>query len=144
MSMTLLSKQGKVGKRDADANEYRQLLGKSLPHVVRDEKENEYYIDLLASLDAKIDPTPAEKELADLLTVLIEDFEDKHYALKKAGPIENLTELMRDNGLKQKDLIGIFGTASIASEVLNGKRGLTTQHILKLSERFHVTPELFI
>jgi len=51
---------------------------------------------------------------------------------------------MRASGLKQKDLVDIFGTPSIVSEVLKGKRNLTVEHIRRLSERFHVTPELFI
>jgi HTH-type transcriptional regulator/antitoxin HigA len=50
---------------------------------------------------------------------------------------------MDANGLKQKDLVNIFGTPSIISEVLNGKRKLTTEHIRKLSRKFHVSPELF-
>ena len=53
-------------------------------------------------------------------------------------------ELMRASGLKQKDLVDIFGTPSIVSEVLKGKRNLTVEHIRRLSQRFHVTPELFI
>ena len=95
-------------------------------------------------MDSKPNPTRAEKELAELLTVLIESFEEQHYALKRATPIESLTELMRASGLKQKDLVDIFGTPSIVSEVLKGKRNLTVEHIRRLSERFHVTPELFI
>ncbi len=50
---------------------------------------------------------------------------------------------MEANSLKQKDLVDVFGTPSIVSEVLNGKRGLTIEHIKKLSRRFHVSPELF-
>jgi len=85
----------------------------------------------------------AERRLADLLTLLIEDFEDKHYALKVASPIEVLNELMLANNLKQKDLVDVFGTPSITSEVLSGKRKLNTQHIRKLSRRFRVSPEVF-
>jgi len=48
----------------------------------------------------------AERRLADLLTLLIEDFEDKHYALKVASPIEVLNELMLANNLKQKGSCG--------------------------------------
>jgi len=51
---------------------------------------------------------------------------------------------MTANGLKQKDLLDIFGTPSIVSEVLHGKRQLTTGHIRKLSKRFQVSPEVFI
>jgi mRNA interferase HigB len=85
----------------------------------------------------------AEKRLAELLTLLIEDFEEKHYGLEPSAPIEVLNELMLANNLKQKDLLDVFGTPSIASEVMSGKRQLTTQHIRRLSRRFKVSPELF-
>lgn len=124
--------------------EYATLLAKTLPAVRRSEKENEHYISLLEDLDRKGSKlSAAEQRLADLLTLLIEDFEDRHYALKPATPIAALEELMATNELHQKDLLDIFSTPSIVSEVLSGKRKLTTEHIRKLSRRFHVSPELF-
>jgi HTH-type transcriptional regulator/antitoxin HigA len=125
--------------------EYATLLAKTLPAVIHSEKENEHYTALLEELDHKPGKLlPAEQRLAELLTLLIEDFEEKHYSLRSATGIEALEELMEANRLKQKDLVGIFRTPSIISEVLNGKRKLTTEHIRKLSRRFHVSPELFI
>lgn len=124
--------------------EYATLLAKTLPAVIRSEKENEHYTTLLEQLDhkgAKLDP--AEQRLAELLTLLIEDFEERHYALKPAHPIAALEELIASNGLQQKDLLDIFSTPSIVSEVLSGKRKLTTEHIRRLSRRFHVSPEIF-
>jgi HTH-type transcriptional regulator / antitoxin HigA len=124
--------------------EYATLLAKTLPAVIHSEKENEHYTTLLEELDHKLGKlTPAEQRLAELLTLLIEDFEEKHYSLKAATGIEALEELMEANGLKQKDVVDIFGTPSVISEVLNGKRKLTTEHIRRLSRRFHVSPELF-
>jgi HTH-type transcriptional regulator/antitoxin HigA len=124
--------------------EYATLLVKTLPAVIHSERENEHYTSLLEELDHKPERlTPAEQRLAELLTLLIEDFEERHYSLKPATGIEALEELMNANGLKQKDLVNIFRTPSIISEVLNGKRKLTTEHIRKLSRRFHVSPELF-
>jgi len=115
-----------------------------LPAVIHSEKENEHYTALLEELDHKPGKqTPAEQRLAELLTLLIEDFEEKHYSLKQATGTEALEELMEANGLKQKNLVEIFGTPSIISEVLSGKRKLTTEHIRKLSRRFYVSPELF-
>ena len=124
--------------------EYTSLLKNSLPAVIHSEKENEHYAALLDELDHKPGKlTPGEQRLAELLTLLIEDFEEKHYSLKSASGVEALEELMEANSLKQKDLVDIFGTPSIISEVLRGKRKLTTEHIRKLSRRFHVSPELF-
>jgi HTH-type transcriptional regulator / antitoxin HigA len=123
---------------------YSSQLAGSLPAVIHSEKENEHYTTLLEELDHKPRKlTPAEQRLAELLTLLIEDFEEKHYSLKPASGIEALEELMEANGLKQKDLVNIFGTPSIISEVLNGKRKLTTEHIRKLSRRVRVSPEVF-
>lgn len=123
---------------------YGSLLSRTLPAVIHTERENERFIALLEALDQKERKlTAAEERLAELLTVLIEDFEEKTYALKPARPVEIVRELMDSNGLKQRDLLDIFGTPSIASEVLKEKRGLTVEHIRKLSRRFHVSPEVF-
>jgi HTH-type transcriptional regulator/antitoxin HigA len=132
-------------KPPMDIREYQRLLGRTLPRVIRTEAENERYIELLSQLDGRAETlTAAEKELADLLTLLIEDFEEQHYALEPASPTAVLQELMLANNLKQRDLMDVFGTPSIASEVINGKRNLTTDHIRKLSHRFNVSPELFL
>ena len=144
MSATCFPVAGKFTRKDVNQGEYSQLVSKSLPHVIQNEAENEHYIRILEVLDAKSNPTPAEKTLADLLTMLIENFEEQHYALRKGTPTENLTELMQAHNLKQRDLVDVFGTPSIVSEVLSGKRRLATSHIRKLSERFHVPAELLL
>ena len=129
----------------AARSEYAALLSSTLPSVIRTKAENERYIALLEELDGKgTRMTAADRRMAELLTLLIEDFEDKHYALKASTPLEVLVELMNANGLKQKDLLDVFGTPSIVSEVLHGKRQLTTEHIRRLSRRFRVSPEVFI
>ncbi|MGO9244671.1 MAG: helix-turn-helix domain-containing protein [Verrucomicrobiia bacterium] len=124
--------------------EYGDLLRKVSPKVIRTEKENDAYTEVLHNLDRRShDLTPAEKELAELLTLLIEDFEERHYPLPRAKPLDVLHFLMDQHGLKQKDLVDVFGTPSVASEILNGKRELNKGHIERLSERFRVSPELF-
>ncbi len=77
--------------------------------------------------------------------MLVEAFEEEHYpAGRRLTPAAMLRHLMEAQGLKQKDLLGVFASPSIVSEVLSGKRGLTVEHIKKLSKRFHVSPEAFI
>lgn len=124
--------------------EYEALLRKVAPKVIRTERENEAYTEILYDLDrrsAKL--TTAEKELAELLTLLIEDFEEKRYRLPRAKPLDAVRFLMEQHNLLQKDLVDVFGTRSIVSEVLSGKRELNKEHIARLSARFHVSPELF-
>ena len=124
--------------------EYAELLAQTLPGVIHSEEENEHFLKLLLDLEHRSDEwTPAESKLAELLTLLIEEFEEKNYQLKAASPIDVLVELMDVNNLKQKDLVGIFATESIVSEILSGKRSLTVDHITRLSERFHVSPAVF-
>jgi len=128
----------------ATKREYQTLLSKVAPKVIHNEAENELYIEILRELDQRSGRlSTAEKELAELLTVLIEDFEEKHYALPRAKPLGVLRFLMDQHGLIQKDLVDVFGTASIVSDVLNGKRELNKEQIRRLSKRFHVSPELF-
>src|SRR5262247_3649613 len=100
---------GKIHNKLVDPQEYQDLLRVTLPHVIQTERANEHYLEVLQILDEKPQPTPAEKALAALLTLLIEEFEERRYALKPATPIEHLTELMAANDLKQKDLVDIFG-----------------------------------
>lgn len=128
----------------ASSDTYAALLAKFPPRVIRTEEQNESYIATLYELDQRRDAwSPEEAELADLLTLLIEDYEERHYQLPRSSPLERLEYLMEQQGMKQKDLVDVFGTPSIVSEVLNGKRQLNKDHIQKLSRRFNVSPELF-
>lgn len=124
--------------------EYSALLTKFPPKVIRTEKENQHYTEILYDLDQRSKTlTSAEKELAALLTLLIENFEEKQYQLPRSSPLDVLQLLMDQHGLKQKDLVDVFGSPSIVSEVLSRKRELNKDHIKRLSARFHVSPELF-
>lgn len=124
--------------------EYARLLAESLPTVVDSEGLNELYLEQVSELLRREDSlSPAETQLMKLLTLLIEDFEEKHYAVPRSGPLATVRFLMDQHSLKQKDLTDIFGTPSITSEVLSGKRELNKEHIRRLSKRFKVSPELF-
>jgi HTH-type transcriptional regulator/antitoxin HigA len=126
------------------SREYSALVGRIPPKVIRTEKENEAYTEVLYDLDQRGKTlTAAEKEFAELLTLLIEDFEEKRYRLPRAKPLGVLRFLMEQHSLKQKDLVDVFGAPSIVSEILSGKRELHKEQIKRLSERFEVSPEVF-
>jgi len=123
---------------------YSALLTRFAPKIIRSEEENEACIETLHRLEEHAAGwTPEERDLADLLTLLVEDFEEQHYALPRSSPLGAIEFLMDQHGLKQKDLVDVFGSASIVSEVLRGKRELNKEHIRRLSARFHVSPEVF-
>ncbi|HEV8495036.1 MAG TPA: helix-turn-helix domain-containing protein [Candidatus Angelobacter sp.] len=124
--------------------EYAKLLAQILPGVIHSEDENDHFIAILEKLEHRSSKwSKAEARLAELLTLLIENFEDKNYQLKASTPIQVLQELMESNNLKQKDMVDIFGAESTVSAVLNGKRDMTREHIKRLSKRFQVSPEVF-
>jgi HTH-type transcriptional regulator/antitoxin HigA len=115
-----------------------------LPAVIRSEAENERHLAMLEELDRQGSRmSAAQRRLAELLTLLVEDFEEKHSALPAASPIEVLNERMLANHLQQKDLVDIFRTPGIASEVPGGKRKRNAEHIRRRSRRFKVSPEVF-
>ena len=123
---------------------YGQLLGRTLPHVIHTNEECERLANELLRLDERDDPSPEEKELAELLTVLIDEFEERRYPIRKASPQRTLQHLMEARNLTQKDLWKVFGSKGITSEVFHGKRSISKTQAKKLAEYFHVSTELFI
>jgi len=128
---------------NALAIDYGALLKETQPEVIHSEQQNEKFIALLERLSALEKATPAQEKLIELLIVLVEKYESKYYPVPDAGPLDIIRHLMEQRGLRQKDLVDVFGTESIVSDVLNGKRDLSKDHIMKLSARFHVSPAVF-
>jgi len=114
-----------------------------MPKPIASDAENERYTAALLELESRSRLTPEEKHFAEILAHLIETYEEKHYPIRSASPIEVLTTLMEANNLRQKDLAPMFGSESIVSEVLRGKRPLNKHHIENLSRHFKISPEVF-
>jgi len=123
---------------------YRQLLGRTLPHVIHTDEECERLTNELMRLDESRGLSAEEKELAELLTVLIDEYEERRYPIRKASPQQTLHHLMEARNLTQKDLWKTFGSKGITSEVFHGKRAISKAQAKKLAEFFHVSAELFI
>jgi HTH-type transcriptional regulator/antitoxin HigA len=122
---------------------YGDLLSEMQPEVVRSEEQNQRYIQRLEELTGQEVISPAQDKLIALLTLLVEEYEHKHHPVPETGPLDVIRHLMDANSLRQKDLADVFGTESIVSDVLNGKRDLAKEHIRRLSKRFHVSPAIF-
>ena len=91
---------------------------------------------------AEID-TP-EGDEAEVLSILIEKYEDEHYPIGMPDPIEAIKFRMEQMGMKQKDLAEIVGFTSRVSEILNRKRKLTLSMIRKLSATLHIPTEVLV
>lgn len=131
--------------RRIDPVRYRRLLSRTMPVVIETEEENARMLATVEKLMQKGEKLSAEEEkLLKLLARLIEDFEERFYRPSEATPLEVLTHLMEARGVKQSQLWEVFGSKGIASEVLNGKRGISKTHARALANYFNVPAELFI
>jgi HTH-type transcriptional regulator / antitoxin HigA len=123
---------------------YGQLLTEKLPAIISTEAEHIRMLKEIGQLLKKDKLTPEEGRLFELMVKLVSDYENEHFDIPDASPREILAHLMEEHGLNQVDLVEIFGSKGITSEVLNGKRVISKAHAKKLAEYFHVSPELFI
>ena len=131
--------------RKIDPARYRRLLSRTMPVVIETEEENERMLVIAEKLMKKGENLSAEEEkLLKLLARLIEDFEQRYYRPSEAEPLEVLHHLMEARGVKQSRLWELFGSKGIASEVLNGKRGISKTHARALANYFHVPVDLFV
>lgn len=85
-----------------------------------------------------------ESDEADVLGLLIDDYEKNHYPIEAPDPIEAIKIRMEEMQLKQIDLLNEIGGKSRVSEILNRKRKLTVDMIRKLTVRLNLSPDLLI
>ena len=127
-----------------DEAKYAVVLSRYKPRPIHTEEDNRRAIDVLEGLHANGTLTPEQEALAEILTMLIEKFEEERYALRPASPAAILRELLQANGLKQKDLAELVGSKGIASEIINGKRGISRSLAEMFAKRFNVPYRLFL
>ena len=123
-------------------DEYRALLTANAPRPIETETD-------LVRLEVQIwdllgadERTPAQEAYLMLLSGLVERWESEHVVVPAVRGVELVKALLGERQLRQKDLVPVFGTESIVSEVLSGKL-LQAKHIEGLAEFFHVSPAAF-
>jgi len=85
-----------------------------------------------------------ESDEADVLAILIDEYEKKHYPIEAPDPIEAIKIRMKELQLKQVDLVNEIGGKSRVSEVLNRKRKLTVEMIRKLASKLNLSADILI
>ena len=85
-----------------------------------------------------------EDAMAKLLLHLVDHYEHRTATPPASAPHQVLRHLMDQKKLKQADLAPVFGTVSIVSEVLSGKRQINAKHARKLADYFHLSTDLFV
>jgi HTH-type transcriptional regulator/antitoxin HigA len=133
----------KMGVTALNPAKYGRLCATVVPKVIETDEEFDHLVEVMESLDRKPNPTPEEAVLRDLLAKLIHDYDDK-IELPNIPPNKMIAYLMEWRGLRQADLLPVFGSRSVASDVLAGKREPSKAHIRKLASFFHVSAEVFL
>jgi HTH-type transcriptional regulator / antitoxin HigA len=85
-----------------------------------------------------------EGDEAEILSLLIENYENVNYPIEAPDPIVAIKIRMEELNLKQKDLVGIIGGKSRVSEILNRRKRLTVEMIRKLEKHLHLSASILI
>lgn len=120
------------------------MIEMGAPHVIHSDEELQNYTRTLMKLTSVEAPTPAQVEAIELLTLLIETYENQHHPIPAATPVDVVRFILDQHNLRQRDLADIFGGEPQVSMFLSGQRNLTVSQIKALSERFHVPSDLLL
>jgi HTH-type transcriptional regulator/antitoxin HigA len=106
-------------------------------------KTEQDYLNMLNRIENLMDAKPNTPQMDELeiLTTLIEAYEEQNYKIDAPDPISAIMFRMEQEGLKQKDLVPVIGSKSRVSEILNKKRKLTIEMIRNLHEKLHIPIE---
>lgn len=86
----------------------------------------------------------SEGDEAEILSLLIESYENEHYAIEAPDPIMAIKIRMEELAINQKDLVGVIGGKSRVSEVLNRKKRLTVTMVRKLEELLNISASVLV
>jgi HTH-type transcriptional regulator/antitoxin HigA len=137
--------EGGTRTRRFNKRKYGELLADAVPTVIRTEADYDRAIASIERLLRKGDRISAEEDqLLDLLSTLVEKYEDEHYPIEPSPPHRILQHLMEARDLKQKDITHLFGSSGRASEAINGLRPISKQQAKALAAFFHVSTDLFL
>jgi HTH-type transcriptional regulator/antitoxin HigA len=106
-------------------------------------KTEQDYTNTLSKIESLMNAKPNTPQMDELeiLTTLVEAYEEQNYKIDAPDPIEAIKFRMEQEGLKQKDLVSIVGSKSRVSEILNKKRKLTIEMIRNLHKQLHIPIE---
>jgi len=124
---------------------YRAVLGRFLPAVIRTETEYQRMLAAASELMERDEDNLSEEEgrVLELLSMLIEEYEDRVHPLPRGQPGKMVAHLLEEHQLKPSDLWGLLPKSRV-SEILSGKRSISKDQARKLAEFFRVPVDLFL
>ncbi|MDT0678033.1 helix-turn-helix domain-containing protein [Autumnicola musiva] len=110
---------------------------------IKSEKDYEKTLERLEVIfDAPINSKEGDE--AEILSMMIDNYENEHYPIEAPDPIEAIKIRMEEMNLKQKDLVGVIGGKSRVSEILNKKKRLTVDMIRELERILHISASVLV
>jgi HTH-type transcriptional regulator/antitoxin HigA len=122
---------------------YIELLKAFPPRPITSEEEMLAAQKVIDSLLDRSELTPDEEDYLNVLGTLLHEYEQTQEPIPDIYGVELLKVLIEERDLRQKDLLPVFKTESIVSDILKGRRQLTARHIKELAEFFHISPAAF-
>lgn len=124
-------------------DQYLQLLQKFPPRPITNEDELEATQNIIDQLLDQAQLSQAEEDYLNVLGTLVYEYEQSQEPIPDIYGVELLKVLIKERNLQQKDLVSIFKTESIISDILHEKRQLTVRHIQELAQFFNLSPAVF-
>ena len=135
----------KASKKTAPPKTYRELCGLLMPRKIHDEADWEAAQEIIDTMAVLPTRTSDQDDYLETLAELVEAYEEQTVKFTRRPGLETLKFLLAENGLTASDLSRLLGTdISLGYRILDGERNLTTKHIKKLAQHFHVGPEVFL
>lgn len=109
-------------------------------------RSEEDYNKVMQRIDALIDAPPGSDEFNELevLSVLAEDYEEKHFPIDFPDPVEALKYIMEWKGITSNELEPYIGTKAVVRQVLERKKQLTLEMIMRLKKGLKISADIFI
>jgi HTH-type transcriptional regulator / antitoxin HigA len=123
---------------------YSSLLLEISPKVIETEAEYDRALAIAERLTFDRHKTPEERAIYQLLVMLIEAYETKHYPMPTSTPQEVLLHILEASGINRSDLVGKLGSSEEVSQIIEGKRVITQAQARVLGDMFKVSPNLFV
>ena len=138
--MTATVKASRINRHN-----YGRLLAIAQPEPIKNDEDYERTNSEIRKLLKRGDRLTVEEDrLLDLLTVLVERYDDEHYQIPRAQPHEVIQFLMADRELRNRDLIPVLGSSGVTSDVIGGKRRPSEAQIQRLAAFFGAPPAVFV
>ena len=112
-------------------------------HTIKTKQEYEIALEQIDRL-LNSSETLENTEKLEIISILVEDYENKNYKIEAPDPISAITFRMEQLGLSRKDLEKTIGSRGRIAEVFNGKRNLTLAMIRKLHKNLNIPTDILI